>query len=115
GERLSIAGGHPVDALPVQLELAGPVRVEHSHHREEGALPRAGGTHEGEEVPLLDDQVDVPEQEQLAGSGAHRLLEVPDANHCHRLSSWSQPIRATRSGAGPLHSAWAAQPAAAAA
>src|SRR5262249_9196344 len=88
-----VLGREPVDRLAVELVFPGPLRIEEPQHGEQGALPRARGPHQGDEVPPAHAELDVSQQIELSCAGAHRLLQLVQANH--------RPLLPHRIGGGP--------------
>ena len=69
----------------VEVVLARPRRVVHAEDVQERRLAGARRAHDRDELPLLDVQVDPPQDEGLRGALLEALLDVPKANHARLL------------------------------
>ena len=70
-----------VDRLIEEVKLAGPGAVVHSDKMQQGGLTRARRPHDGDELALLDIDVDASQDEGFADTMGVELLDVAELDH----------------------------------
>src|SRR3546814_6868575 len=83
-----LAGAHAVDARAVDLDLAAAGRVQAADQVEQGGLARTRGTHQRDEVALVDVQVQAVQHGDLLRAALVGLGEVARSEeHTSELQS----------------------------
>src|SRR6266404_2884702 len=76
-----------VDRLIEKIVFTIPRAIEHADNAEQRGFPRARRTHEGDELPLLNVDVDAAKHKEFAPTGLESLLEIAHLNQrFHKLS-----------------------------
>jgi len=80
-ERRPMLGFERVDRLVEEVVLAAPGGVQHAQNGQQGRLAGPGGSHDGDEVALVDLEVDAAEHEGLGDPALEVLLDVAQTDH----------------------------------
>ena len=82
----TLLGRQGVDRLAEEVVFAGPGMIQHAEDTQQRGLPRAGRSHDGDELALANREIDAPEHVGRGGPGLVGAVEVGESDHGVSLS-----------------------------